>query len=167
MSLMEGQVFEGEVGSFGAEAPLQQWIVVSPFGKTCLHSITDSLEHRFMALATAQNAIEQGRLRYRSFDQDHPVVHLQRRKEQRDVRDTHMSADKLAVARMMALLDEAIKEGQDYAPFLAGEVLAMLERARYRYGDTAPLVEQVHSLFATMPAAMAVSPSASNISPVA
>lgn len=146
MSLIEGQIYEGEVGSFGHEAPLQLWIVVSSFGKLGLHSISDPLDHHFMALTTAQAAIDNGMLAYRETDGSHPAIALQRAKETRNIRDTHMSVCVSGLNKMMALLKEAVVEHPEYAPYLAGEILSMLGRARYRYSDTAPLVERVQMI---------------------
>lgn len=146
MSLMEGQIFEGEVGSFGHEAPRQRWIVVSSFGKLGLHAISDPLEHHFMSLTVAKSAVDHGTLVYAATEMDHPVIKLQRAKEARQIRDTHMSVSKTAFDQMMTLLEDVIVDRRDYAPYLAGEILAMLERARYRYTDTAPLVARVNML---------------------
>lgn len=146
MSLTEGQIFEGEIGSFGHEAPRQQWIVVSSFGKLGLHAISDPLDHHFMSPTVARMAIAGGKLIYSATNLDHPVVKLQREKEARQIRDTHMSVSKTAFGQVMALLEDAVADRRDYAPYLAGEFLAMLERARHRYSDTAPLVARVNML---------------------
>lgn len=131
MDIVEGQIYEGPVSALGSEGPPMRWIVVSPFGKRHAHSLGDPLELHCMPLGILLQNIELGALTLVDSAPDHPVIRLQRAKEARRLHDTHMGLYGETLAGMLALLDAAVTDAQDYAPFLAGEILTLLDRSRH------------------------------------
>ncbi|MGA7799859.1 MAG: hypothetical protein WCC36_03530 [Gammaproteobacteria bacterium] len=128
MKLVEGQIYEGPVSAFGGEAPLQRWMVVAPFGKMHCHSISDPLDLHCMPLAIAEQLTAEGRLSLADTDSGHPVLRLQRRKEALGIHDAHLGLRGENLERMLALLERAVADDEDYTPYAAGEVLSLLCR---------------------------------------
>ncbi len=135
MTLEEGQIYEGEVASFGGDGPNGKWIVVAPFGKTHTHSLDDPKDLHCMPVAIAEHAIRTGRLRLVGCDREHPVVQLQRAKEQLGIRDSHMGLHGSSLNQMIGLLEQAVERREAYAPFAAGEIFAHIAKPRYREED--------------------------------
>lgn len=128
MKLVEGQIYEGPVSAFGGDGPLQRWMVVAPFGKMHCHSISDPLDLHCMPLAIAKEVTAEGRLTLTGTTTEHPVLRLQRRKESLGIQDAHLGLRGRNLERMLELLERAVADGDDYAPFAAGEVLSLLCR---------------------------------------
>lgn len=135
MRFIEGELYEGEVGSFGGEAPRQRWFVIAPFGKLSIQSIDDPLDLHYMPLSVARDAIASGRLVALGPCKDHPVLALQRAKEARNIVDTHMGRCGDNLERMLALLQDAMASGANYAQYAAGEIFAMLRGVRHTGSD--------------------------------
>lgn len=146
MLLEEGQILAGEVASFGGPGPLQRWIVVAPFGKRYALSIDDPAEPHIMPLCVARDAVGEGRLTVVGRDDHHPALRLQRAKELLDIRDTHMGLYGDNLAKMLHLLREALANGEDYAPFAAGEIRRMVEGARYRFRNMDAVGEELNAI---------------------
>lgn len=142
----EGMIFEGEIGAFGLPSELTRWITVAPFDKSELHSISDPYELHCMPVVIASRAISDGQLTYVATDPCHPVVRLQRVKEFLDVRDTHLGAAGGNIEKMLDLLDEAVRLGENYAPYAAGEILAMLKKTPAGFSDTHGVAQRVSGL---------------------
>lgn len=151
MHLVEGQIYAGEIGSFGGEDIYQHWIVIAPFGKTYLQSADEPMNVHFMPIHIAHMAIDSNQFRLIATNPHHPIICLQRAKEARNIRDTHMGCCGDNLNQMLALLNRAVADGADFAPYVAGEILAMLKSARYRFRDTTALEKQVQEIFAAMP----------------
>jgi hypothetical protein len=146
MTIEEAQILAGEVAAYGGIGPQQRWIVAAPFGKTHVRSIDDPTELQVMPLSIARTALADGRLRLLGRQPDHPAVRLQRIKENNKIHDTHMGLYGDNLARMLKLLRDAVAAGEDYAPYAAGEILAMLRAAQYRFDDTQQVRQEVDDL---------------------
>jgi len=155
MHLVEGQIYAGEIGSFGGEDSYQHWIVIAPFGKTYLQTADDPLSVHFMPIHIAHMAIDSGQFHLVEMNSLHPIVRLQRAKEARTIRDTHMGCCGDNLNQMVSLLNRAVSDNIDFAPYLAGEILAMLKSARYRFRDTTTLEKQVQDMFSRVPSGFA------------
>ena len=143
MRLEEGQIYEGPVAALGAEGPVQRWIIVSPFGKTHGHSIGDPMELHCMPLGIAQRAIEDGRLVLIGTDLTHPTIRLQRIKETLRLEDTHLGLHGDSLERMLVLMEDAARQGDECAPYAAGEVLALMSEPRQSPEEIAAVVARV------------------------
>lgn len=146
MKLEEGQIYRGGVSVSGEAGPEREWIIVAPFGKTHAHSIDNPLELHCLPVAAVLKGVENGMLRLVGEDGDHPVLRLQRAKETQGVRDAHLGLYGARMDKMLALLDDAVKSGRDYAPYAAGEVMALINPAMYRYEDMTRIIQRVHDL---------------------
>lgn len=124
MHLDEGQLYEGTISISGGDGPFRRWIVVSPFGKTHIHSIDEPLEMRCWPAALVESGIESGRLRYVGRDPEHPAVQVQRIKERLDIPDAHLSLSKQCLDRLIGALRDAVEEDSELAPYIAGEILS-------------------------------------------
>lgn len=124
MHFEEGQLYEGAISISGGDGPFRRWIVVSPFGKTHIHSIDEPLEMRCWPAALVESGIESGRLRYAGTDPEHPAVRVQRIKEKLGVRDAHLSLSKSCLDRLIEALRDVAADGSELAPYLAGEILS-------------------------------------------
>lgn len=142
----EGMIFEGEVGAFGFPGDLTRWITVAPFDKSELHSISDPYDLHCMPVVIASRAISEGRLTHVATDPYHPIVRLQRVKEFLDVRDTHLGAAGGNIEKMLELLGDAVRFGENYAPYAAGEILAMLKKTPSGFSDTQGVAQRVRAL---------------------
>lgn len=151
MHLVEGQIYAGEIGSFGGEDSYQHWIVVAPFGKTYLQTTDEPMNVHFMPIHIARIAIDSEQFHLVAANSAHPIVRLQRAKEAHNIRDTHMGCCGDNLNQMLSLLNRAVAEDADFAPYAAGEILAMLKSARYRFRDTTILEQQVRNIFTSVP----------------
>jgi hypothetical protein len=132
MKFREGQIFKGNISlSGGNDGPTRNWIVVSPFNKTHIHSIDDPLDLHCWPLFSAQKGIEGGYLKLIETDINHPVMQLQRDKEKFDINDVHMGLHGETLNKMIQLLEQAVANGLSYAPYAAGEILAFMARANH------------------------------------
>ncbi len=129
--ILEGQIFEGPVSALGGEGPQMRWIVVSPHGRAHAHCLSDPLDLHCMPLGIMRQAIAEGRLSLVETRLDHPVLRLQRAKEELGLEDTHMGLHGHLLRQMLKLLETAAAQGADYAPYLAGEILALFAASRY------------------------------------
>jgi len=137
MKFREGQIFKGNITlSGGNDGPTRSWIVVSPFNKTHIHSIDDPLDLHCWPLFSAQKGIEEGYLELIETDIDHPVMQLQREKENLDINDVHMGLQGESLNKMFQLLEQAVANGLSYAPYAAGEILAFVDRANHSKKQT-------------------------------
>jgi len=150
MQLQEGQIYEGPVSAFGGEGPPQRWLVVAPFGKKHCHSVGDPMDLHCMPLAIAQEAVEEGRLKLVSESEDHPALRLQRTKERLGIHDAHMGLRGASLDRMIELLEQAARAGEDFAPYAAGEVLALVCRL-HSAEQIEAIREQVHAILSGTP----------------
>jgi hypothetical protein len=148
VQILEGQIFEGTVSALGMEGPPMRWIVVSPHGKTHAHSLTDPLELHCMPLGIMQQAIAQGRLELVDVAPDHPVLRLQRVKEQRGIVDTHLGLRAESLQQMLELLDEAVTQGADYRRYLAGEILGLCAGAEHAAAELDAVRQRVRAAVA-------------------
>jgi hypothetical protein len=137
MKFREGQIFKGNITlSGGNDGPTRKWIVVSPFNKTHIHSIDDPLDLHCWPLFSAQKGIEGGYLKLIETVIDHPVMQLQREKENLDINDVHMGLQGESLNKMFQLLEHAVTNGLSYAPYAAGEILAFVDRANHSKKQT-------------------------------
>jgi hypothetical protein len=128
MNFIEGQILKGNITmSGGNDGPTRNWIVVSPFNKTHIHSIDDPLELHCWPLFSAQKGIEGGYLDLIGTDINHPVIQLQREKEKLGIHDAHMGLQEESLEKMFQLLEQAVEKGFSYAPYVAGEILAFTD----------------------------------------
>lgn len=153
MKLEEGQVYEGTISISGGEGPFRRWIVVAPFGKTHIHCVDDPLDLHCWPAPLIQYGIESGRMRYVDHQPEHPAIRVQRIKETLGVRDAHMSVSETSLERMLGALRSALMGGEDYAPYLAGEILAaaarsplLLHRREHILGTVQELIGNVPGL---------------------
>jgi hypothetical protein len=148
LRFVEGQIYEGEVTGIGAAESPQRWISVAPFKKPALHSISDPLDLHYMPVCVASRLVAEGQLRMVDCQPQHPVVRLQHCKEHLQIRDTHLGVSDNNLERMLTLLRDSVQRRDDYADYAAGEILAMLKSARYRYLDVDPIEATVRALLA-------------------
>ena len=145
MDLQEGQIYEGMISALGGKGPLQHWIIVKPFGKTHAHSIDNPLDLHCMPVAVSHKAIEAGTLRLVETTPDHPVIRLQREKERRNIQDAHMGLHGKDMLKMLDLLEAATAAGEDYAPYAAGEILALLSHSRHTKSEVTDIRARVEA----------------------
>lgn len=129
MDLEEGQIYEGSVSLMGEEGPLRNWLVIAPFGKLHIHSIDDPLELHCWPAATLEMGVEAGRVRLVGQDSGHPVIRLQRMKEEMEIRDSDLGLSNENLHKMLRLLHRLFDEHSELAPYAAGEVFALMRRS--------------------------------------
>jgi len=145
MALKEGQIYQGNISLTGGSGEeTQNWIVVAPFDKMHIHSIDDPLELHCWPIFSAQKGLEEGHLKLITTDIHHPVVLLQHAKEALDIPDTHMGLHGESLRKMFELLEQAVATGKPYAPFAAGEILALTDRTQHSDNEVAAIREQVN-----------------------
>jgi hypothetical protein len=149
VDIQEGHVYEGYVSALGGEGPLARWIVVSPFGKRHAHSIGDPLALHCMPFGILQQQVECGSLIFVASQPDHPVIRLQRVKEAHGLHDTHMGLCGEPLETMIALLQGAVAGAQDYAPYLAGEILSALDRTHHSDEQMEQIAQRVHRILSS------------------
>lgn len=153
MQLEEGQIYEGGISLSGDDGPFRRWLVVAPFGKTHIHSVDDPLDLRCWPVTLIEWGIESGRLNYAGKIPDHPALEVQRIKERLGVRDAHLSLSERSLERMLDALREAVEEGADCAPYLAGEILSAALHSALMAGRSEQIVTGVQSLIGDAAAA--------------
>jgi len=132
MNFREGQIFKGNITLSGRnDGPTRSWIVVSPFNKTHIHSIDDPLDLHCWPLFSAQKGVDDGSFKLIETDVDHPVIQLQRAKENFDIHDVHMGLHGDALSKMLKLLEQSVTNDCSYAVYLAGEILAFINSANH------------------------------------
>lgn len=146
--MREGEVYEGHVSISGGEGPQRRWLVVAPGGKAHIHSIDNPADLHCWPLHVVRQGLADGRMAYVDFQPHHPVLQLQRAKEARGLRDCHLGLRGAAVESMVVILEEAVAGGLPYAPYAAGEILALLDRSRYSPSEVGRLVARVEELLA-------------------
>jgi len=144
MELKEGQIYEGHVSLSGAEGPMRRWIVVAPFNKTHIHSIDNPIELHCWPTSVIHQGIRTGRLKLLDTDPGHPVVRLQRAKEAFGIKDTHLGLRGESLNKMLGLLGVAVAMGEDYAPYIAGEILALIKSAPHTRARLESVKTQVY-----------------------
>lgn len=149
MQFEEGQIYEGGISISGGDGPFRRWLVVAPFGKTHIHCIDDPLELRCWPLALVTWGIESGRLRYVGYNADHPALEVQRVKERLEVHDAHLSLSEKSLQRLIDALEDALEQGEEYALYLAGEILASASHSALLPSRRARLIGNVHALLAS------------------
>lgn len=146
MQLQEGQVYEGTISISGDEGPFRRWIVVAPFGKTHIHCLDEPLRLRCWPAGLVEAGVQSGRLRLTGSMPDHPILAVQRVKETLKVQDTHLGVSARNLQRLLDALRDAVRAELDYAPYLAGEILAAAERTAvlaHRQEDIAAKVNTI------------------------
>jgi len=133
--IKEGQIYEGTISISGGNDIQRKWIVVSPFGKTHIHSIDNPLELHCWPAPLIEEGLKKGLLSLVGEDPTHPMVRLQRDKEAMQIHDTHLGLDGERVNRMLDLLQSATESGGETAPYVAGEILASLKRSNFSDDD--------------------------------
>jgi hypothetical protein len=133
--IKEGQIYEGSISISGDQDISRTWIVVSPFGKTHIHSIDDPLELHCWPAPLIEEGLKKGLLTLIGEEPRHPMVKLQREKEAMQIRDTHLGLNNDTVNRMLDLLQTAAEQDADTAPYVAGEILSSLERSNFSEED--------------------------------
>jgi hypothetical protein len=130
MDFKEGQIYRGDITLSGeGEGKTRDWIIISPFNKIHMHSINNPLKLHCWPLFAAQKGLDAGRLELIETDLQHPVVHLQREKEKLGIPDIHMGLYGEPLEQMINLLGEATRKNKPFAPYMAGEILAFIDRA--------------------------------------
>jgi len=71
-------------------------------------------------------------------------VRLQRAKEAFGIRNTLLRVRGEALAKMLGLLGVAVTMGEDYAPFTAGEILALIKSAAHSNARVESIKAQVY-----------------------
>ena len=126
MKLQPGDIYEGPITSFGHEGEQSRWIVISPFGKTHLHSIDNPFHLHCMPLAIAEQAVDEGRLKLVEQDANHPVMELQHEKERLGISDSHLGLRGEQLKKMLTLMRDAAEENRTYFPYAVGELLSFV-----------------------------------------
>lgn len=146
MQLEEGQIYEGGISISGGDGPLRRWLVVAPFGKTHIHTIDAPLDLHCWPVTLVESGIESGRLRYVGTEPDHPALQVQRIKERLGVRDAHLSISEQCLERLLGALRFAVETGMEYAPYLAGELLAAVSHSVLPMNRGEQIAACVHGL---------------------
>ena len=63
IKLEEGQIYEGTISLSGNDGLKRRWIVVSPFGKTHIHSIDDPTDLHCWPASLVQEGVHNGRMK--------------------------------------------------------------------------------------------------------
>ena len=135
MTIKEGQIYEGTISISGGGDVPRRWIVVSPFGKTHIHSIDNPLELHCWPAPLIEEGLKKGLVSLVGEEPEHPMVELQRDKEALAIHDTHLGLDNNSANRMLDLLQTAAENGKETAPYVAGEILSSLERSNFSEED--------------------------------
>ena len=146
MQWVEGQIYEGNASISGESGPFHRWILVAPFGKRHAQSIDNPLDLHYLPVASFSNAVESGRLRLVGHERNHPALQWQRAKERAGVRDAHLGLHGAQLQTMLRLLREAVEQGECYAEFAAGEVLASVNEAFYDAESVKAIEQHVFEL---------------------
>ncbi|MBU1190083.1 MAG: hypothetical protein KKA36_00770 [Gammaproteobacteria bacterium] len=146
MQLEEGQVYEGGISISGDDGPFRRWLVVSPFGKTHIHCVDDPLDLHCWPVKLIEWGVESGRLSYIGKIPEHPAIQVQRVKEQLGVRDTHLSIPLLCIERLVEALRAAVDSGEDYAVYLAGEIISSASHSALLQSHRERLISTVHTI---------------------
>ncbi|GAB6041804.1 hypothetical protein [Endothiovibrio diazotrophicus] len=125
MQFTEGEIYQGGISITGGEGTDRRWIVVAPFGKRHLQSIDAPTEIHYRPLHAAERGLREGRLERIGFEPQHPVLLLQRMKEEHQISDTHLGLRGENLEKMLHLLHSAAHVGESWAPFVAGEILSL------------------------------------------
>jgi hypothetical protein len=153
MNLLEGEIYEGELSLMGDEGPLRRWLVVAPFGKLHIHSIDDPLELHCWPATTIELGLDSGRARLVGFEPDHPIIRLQRLKEEHGIKDAELGLLNGNLAKMLALLQQVREQDNELAPYAAGELYALLPRTPISEEQLASIRNQVAGLLSGIGAA--------------
>jgi hypothetical protein len=156
MSLLEGQIYEGEVSLMGDAGPLRRWLVVAPFGKIHIHSIDDPLDLHCWPAATMELGLASGRVRLVGHDAGHPVIRLQRLKEHYGIEDADLSLLNGNLAKMLALLRQLCEQDRELAVYAAGEVYALLPRTPLPDEQAESIKSEVAGLLDTIGSGLAI-----------
>ncbi len=128
MNIREGQIYEGTVSIAGTpDETLRRWIVVAPFGKTHIHSLSEAGALHCWPISVIINGLEQGNVRLVDEAPDHPILQLQRAKESHGIVDTHLGLNEKRLEQMLALLQRAANENASYTRHTAAEILSLLD----------------------------------------
>jgi hypothetical protein len=147
MQLEEGQIYEGSISISGGDGPFRRLLVVSPFGKTHIHTIDAPLDLHCWPVTLVASGIESGRLRYIGMMPDHPAIEVQRLKEKLGVRDAHLGISERCLDVLVEALRAAVEAGKEYAPYLAGEILSAASHS-------APLISRLDQVIASVHATL-------------
>jgi hypothetical protein len=146
MQLEEGQIYEGGISISGGDGPFRHWLVVSPFGKTHLHTIDDPLDLHCWPVTLVESGIESGRLRYVGKAPDHPAIEVQRIKEKLGIRDAHLGISEHCLERLLAALRAAVESGAEYARYLAGEIISAASHSAQLINRREQIIAAVHAV---------------------
>jgi len=146
MRISEGQIFEGAVTALGAEGPNMRWLVISPQGKIHAHSLGDPLDLHCMPIGILEQSLAQGKLSYVETHIDHPIIRLQRAKQEFGITDTHLGLHGKRLQKMLQLLEYSVENNFDYVPHLAGEILSLVARESLPKDELGNLHAKVSSL---------------------
>jgi len=151
MEFSEGQIYKGNISmSGGDDGPTRSWIVVSPFNKTHIHSIDEPLDLHCWPLFSAQKGLEGGYLKLIKTDINHPVILLQRAKEQFGVDDLHLGLKGEPLIKMFCLLEHAVETCQPYATYAAGEILTFTQSAYHTEKEVTDIMNRVDENLQTL-----------------
>lgn len=151
MEFSEGQIYKGNISmSGGDDGPTRSWIVVSPFNKTHIHSIDEPLNLHCWPLFSAQKGLEGGYLKLIKTDKNHPVILLQRAKEEFNVSDVHLGLKGQSLINMFRLLEHAVETSQPYAVYAAGEILTFTQSAYHTDKEVTDIMNRVDENLQTL-----------------
>lgn len=146
MQLEEGQIYEGDISLSGSEGPHRRWIVISPFGRTHIHSLDDPLHLHCWPLSALVDGLKAGRVKLVDTAPEHPLIQLQRRKEAAGLADVHLGLKGTAMERMFELLETAVTEDAPYVQHAAGEIIAFAARSLYSEAELETIQVRVEGL---------------------
>ncbi len=146
MAYTEGQIYEGIASLSGGTDRFHRWIVVAPFGKTHIHSIDDPADLHCWPIAVLHTGLKTGTIRLVGEEPDHPMVQLQRAKEQFGVADSHLGLHGARLERMFELLRLAVANRAEYRHWAAGEIRALIDRGRHSTLELQARLAEVDSL---------------------
>ena len=129
VEIKEGQIYEGTISLSGSDDVKRRWIVVSPFGKTHIHSIDNPAELHCWPLSLIHEGLRNGKLRLIETSMNHPILLLQREKETYGIRDTHLGLEGDSLEKMFTLLQDAAESGKPYTLYAAGEIMEFIKRS--------------------------------------
>lgn len=133
--IKEGQIYEGSISISGSNGIQRKWIVVAPFGKTHIHSIDDPLDLHCWPAVLIEEGLKNGLIEFVGEEPQHPMVALQRDKEALNIQDSHLGLNNNNVNLMLDMLQSATEFGKPTAPYVAGEILASLDRSNFSEED--------------------------------
>lgn len=146
MQLEEGQVYEGGISISGDDGPFRRWLVVSPFGKTHIHCVDDPLDLHCWPVKLIEWGVESGRLSYVGKLSEHPAIQVQRVKEKLGVQDTHLSIPLSCIKLLIEALRAAVDSGEDYAVYLAGEIISSASHSALVQFHREQIISTVHAI---------------------